>query len=435
MALPPWTIELLRRGLSDVAKKASETETLDKLKQQATDILQDLPHTAARGIDAVMRSAEAGKKSVQRWSRKHTALAVPVLNASGILYHEFGCGVPLCDEALAAGIEIMRGDCIRGVAANERLMQRLKRCLPAEGDYTIAVANNFPAALTAFSMLVEHRPIVVHRSHAVRLPGGIPLPEAFGTLLPVVQEVGGVERATVDDFEGFDSFCVVWADGGTRDVEILDFGDRDVIQAVVSPVATFAASTQPSIPSAEKRLSEGADVVIQRGDGVCGGPDCGLLIGRDEIVESITSSAVWPALQADPSTQTMMDVALETIASNPESVPICALLETSEDNLRARAERMATRLSGNDSIVQCRVAAEDARITDSGLQRLPSRQIRLRHQSGSADHWRDELREEMPSVVTAVDGEELVIDLRWIAAADDGKLAGLIAGDSESSPQ
>ena len=67
MALPPWTIELLRRGLSDVARRASEPETLEKLKTQATEILQDLPQTAARGIDAVMRSAEAGKKTVQRW--------------------------------------------------------------------------------------------------------------------------------------------------------------------------------------------------------------------------------------------------------------------------------------------------------------------------------------------------------------------------------
>ena len=434
MALPPWTIELLRRGLSDVAKKAGETETLDKLKQQATEILQDLPHTAARGIDAVMRSAEASKKSVQRWSRKHTALAVPVLNASGVLHHELGDGVPLCNEALDAGIDIMRGDCVGGVAANERLLQRLKRCLPVGGDHSMAVANNFPAALTAFSMLVEHRPIVVHRSHAVRLPDGIPLPEAFGTLLPVVQEVGGVEQASVSDFDGFDSFCVVWADGGTHEVAFLDFGDRDVIQAVVLPVATFTSSPTKSIPSAENLLTQGADVVVLRGGGVCGGPDCGVLIGRQQIIDSITTSPVWPALQANESSRMMMAVALETIASCADSVPIRALLETSEDNLRARAERMATRLSGSDTVAHCRVAAEDARITTGGRWRLPSRQLRLQHPSWSAEKWHDELREEMPSVVTAVDGQELIVDLRWIAAADDGKLAGLIASESDTTP-
>ena len=48
MALPPWTIELLRRGITDVARKASEPETIEKVKNQATEILQDLPQTAAK---------------------------------------------------------------------------------------------------------------------------------------------------------------------------------------------------------------------------------------------------------------------------------------------------------------------------------------------------------------------------------------------------
>ena len=49
--------------LGEVARKASDPETLEKLKAQATEILQDLPETAARGINAVMRSAEAGKRT------------------------------------------------------------------------------------------------------------------------------------------------------------------------------------------------------------------------------------------------------------------------------------------------------------------------------------------------------------------------------------
>tara|TARA_R110002049_G_scaffold182485_3_gene350399 strand:+ start:12762 stop:14060 length:1299 start_codon:yes stop_codon:yes gene_type:complete len=431
MALPPWTIELLRRGLTDVARKAGDAETLDKLKQQATEILQDLPQTAARGIDAVMRSADAGKKSVQRWSRKHTAIAVPVLNASGTLQHLFGDGVPICDEAISAGVDIMRGDCVSGPAASERMLRRLQRNLPVGGDYSIAIANNFPAALTAFSMLVEHRSIVVHRSHAVRLPGGVPLPEAFGTLLPVVQEVGGVEKATTDDFDGFESFCVVWADGGTYPVEILDFGDRDAIQAVVLPVATFTRTAHEEIPSVEAILTQGADVVMINGGGVCGGPECGLLVGRQEIIQAITDSPVWPALQANEATQTMMSVAIETAAASADNIPVLALLDTNEENLRARAERMATRLSGSDLIQHCHVAAEEARITANGRWRLPSRQVRLRHQSWSAEKWSEDLREEIPSVIARVDGEELVVDLRWIAAADDSKLAALLAGESE----
>ena len=110
MALPPWTIELLRRGINDVARKASEPETIEKIKKQATEILNDLPQTAAKSIDAMMRTAEAGKKTVERWSRKHTTLSVPLLNGSGVLMNENGSGVPLTPEISEAGYELMLGD-------------------------------------------------------------------------------------------------------------------------------------------------------------------------------------------------------------------------------------------------------------------------------------------------------------------------------------
>ncbi len=49
MALPPWTVELIRRGLTDVARKAGDGETLEKIKSQATEMLSDL--LIKRGVD------------------------------------------------------------------------------------------------------------------------------------------------------------------------------------------------------------------------------------------------------------------------------------------------------------------------------------------------------------------------------------------------
>ncbi len=428
MAIPPWTIELLRRGLSDVARKASEPKTLEKIKTQATEILHDLPETAARGIDAVMRQAEAGKKSVQRWSRKHTALAIPVLNASGVLMIDEGTGVPLAEQALEVGRELMVGDTVRGPAMEERLSKRLQRLLPVGGDYAIAITSSFPSALTALSLLVQQRQLVVHRSHAVRLPDGLPLPDAFGMLVPVIQEVGSVGGIKASDFDGLESFCVIMADGGERDVELLDFAGRDAMQAVVLPVATLAASSHEQIPSAEALLTAGADFVIMPGDGVCGGPACGILIGRAAEIRRIKESSAWPGLAASDAIQAMIAVTLEITASRSDQIPVRALLSTSEDNIRGRSERLATRLSGSESIASCQVTADDARLTTDGRWRFPSRQVRLRHKTMSAEDWATDLHEELPAVFATVDGDDLRVDLRWIAAADDGKLAETLGG-------
>jgi L-seryl-tRNA(Ser) seleniumtransferase len=434
MALTPWTIELLRRGIGEVARKASDPETLEKLKTQATEILQDLPETAARGITAVMRSAEAGKRSVVRWSAKQTALSIPLLNATGVLLHEFGTGVPASPSVIDAGYEMLRGDCVQNEEAREHLIHRIEKRLPGDGGFSIAIANSFPAALTAFSQLVQERPLVIHRNHAVRLPGGVPLPEAFGTLLPVIQEVGSVGVVSVDDFNGLDSFCSIVADDGQHSVELIDFADRDAMQAVVLPVGSLG-QFDGSLPSAEQMIAAGADCVLLPGNGLCGGPDCGLIIGRRDSVNLITSSPAWPALRAGFGIESMMAQAVEIASTNPEELPIRALLSTAEENLRARAERMAVRLTGSDDISSCQITSDGAKLTEGGRWSFPSRQLRLKHATLSAEQWASDLREEFPAVIARVDGEALVIDLRWIAAADDNKLAGLVGGEIEAQSE
>jgi L-seryl-tRNA(Ser) seleniumtransferase len=422
MALPPWTIELLRRGLSDVARKASEPETLEKIKSQATEILQELPETAARGIDAVMRSAEASKQKVQNWSRKHTALAIPVLNASGVLVSEYGNGVRLDDEVIEIGREFFAGDAMSGPMVDDRLDHRLQKRLPSGGGYSIAVTSSFSSALTALSLLIQQRQLVVHRNHAVRLPSGVPLPDAFGMLVPVIQEVGSVGSISPRDFDSLEQFCVIMADGGEKPIELIDLSRHDAMQAVVLPVGTVEELSSGDIPSAEAMLAAGADFVVVPGDGLCGGPSCGLLIGREKEMDLIRSSSVWPALAASNAVEAMMVVALEKLSAGSEEVPMLALLQANEENLRGRAERMATRLSGSDSIQITHVTAEEAKLTETGRWRFPSRQVRLRHASMSAAEWSEKLRDEMPSVLAGASGEDLCIDLRWIDATNDTRL-------------
>ena len=87
MGIPP-TLQLLRRGITDVAKKASETEAVERLKKQASEILQDPPEAAAK--------ASSGKQIPNinpRHPKRKTIEAIPpVINASGTLLNPLGLG-------------------------------------------------------------------------------------------------------------------------------------------------------------------------------------------------------------------------------------------------------------------------------------------------------------------------------------------------------
>ena len=177
-------------------------------------------------------------------------------------------------------------------------------------------------------------------------------------------------------------------------------------------------------------MAKGADFVILPGDGVAGGPPCGLLVGRQPEVAWIQQSTAWPTLAARQATVAMMTVALELAAGGGDATPVGELISTSEENLRDRAERMATRLGGSDQISSCQIKADDAQLIRHGRWRFRSRQLLLRHASMTADAWASQLREELPAVLANVDGDDLCVDLRWISAADDGQLAETLGGDN-----
>ena len=430
MPLPPWTIEMIRRGISDVAKRASDPETLEKLKTQATEILQDLPETAARSIDAVVKTAEAGKASVEKWARKQTAIATPMINVSGTLMHPLGTGVPVADRVVQSGIDLLRGDCIADSETSDRIRRKLAQQMDLPADYSVACASSFDAALTAFSQLVEERPLVIHRSHAVHLPNGLPLPDAFGTLLPVIQEVGGIGTVSLKDYENLESFCTIVADVGDLAFELQDFGRRDVLQAVVLPIATVSENSF-GLPSAIGAINKGASFAILPGGGLCGGPECGLIIGPSQSMSVITGSMVWQSLQASIAVQSMMTAAMQPSLDSP--LPIRTLLETSEANLQSRLERMMARLAVSPRVSETRITHEPAKILSDRNWTVPSRQLRLKHSSRRAEEWALGLQDDYPSVVASVENDELVVDLRWSIAAKDNEIVIAIGGGQEST--
>ncbi|TWT50733.1 L-seryl-tRNA(Sec) selenium transferase [Rubripirellula amarantea] len=441
MALPSWTVELLRRSLNEVADRARQPETIEKIKTQATEILQELPGTAARGIDAVMRSAEVGRKSVEKWARKHTQIAVPMINATGTLITDQGDGLALADPVFEIGREVMAGDTLRGDVLAERLHRRLQKAVadishPSGKPVSAAISSSFAAAVASVATFSDSRTIAVHRSDCVRLPDGQSLPESLSSigvrvagLRSTVMEVGSSNHRDAADFSSVERACVVVADGGSEPLQTFDLQDKEAIQVAVLPVGLIHNKVDPSfaILSAEALLADKIDVVVLPGDGLVGGPASGILIGRADLIDAITSSVAWRVLRASDATTAMTTVAIEIDGSSVDVSPAIARLQTSEANLKDRAERLATRLSGSDLIASCQVTADDARLTPKGRWVVPSRQLCIRHQSKSAAEWSQSLREDMPAILTTHDETFVKVDLRWLNAASDAKLGELLA--------
>lgn len=433
MRLPPWAIEAIRNGVADVARKASDAETIAKVKDQAAELLRDLPENASRGIDTIVKTAtekarsalDQGRESILRWRERQTDLAVRCLNVQGVFLSGSGTGVPVSDHVLQLGCDILRGDClIEGLS--RRLDESISKLLDIDA-HSVAVANNFDAAIAALRVLAADRTMVMHRSQAIRLPSGTPLPDALSGI--TLQEVGGVQTIEPSDFDAINQACVLLADDGTHAIEPIDFGRRDVLTIALLPIATIKQNLD-AIPSAESLLHAGVDLVVLPAGPLTGGTTAGIIAGKKDLVQRIEKDRCWKAYAASDATRAMTLAAMTA----PQSTSLSVLIETGVENLHSRAQRMATRLSADESITQCQVSETPALIVRGGRWEFPSRQLRLRHKTLSAESWREELKRQNPAVLAVVDGQDLVVDFRWLPASEDAFVAEAL-GSNDNEPE
>lgn len=452
MAIPPWALDTLMRGIHTVVDKVPP-EAIDQLRQRANRLLDELPESAARGVDNVFRGARATKQMLQRWSQQHLALVTPVINGSGRLVDERLDSIGLADPLIEWASGMNASPLLRGGSSDQRLQRRLQRCAGGS-DYDLLVATSVEAACLAVGLAGGERPVYFHRSQAHRLPSGTAVPDAFqcrGDGQPggvSIHEIGSVDGVATSDSAGLP--------GGATLVAV-DHGDSEPLWYNANPAAgpptdawrvvlmtlcggvaggeglaepNWLSGVTPRPRLAVEHLGSGADLVITPGEGLLGGPPCGLIVGRRERIERLRTCPAWRALRASTVEHAMMAMALQSLqgTSFPQH-PVALALTTSEENLKHRAERLAIRLTAAEQVATVQITADPASLTSTGVWRVASRQLRIRHRDRSAADWSRELLDAFPAVLTGHADDSLVIDLRWVRPADDAALASALVGD------
>lgn len=434
MAIPPWAVEVMRRSVGGMMEKVPP-DAIDQLRKRASDLLGEIPHAAAKGVDSVMRGAKAGKTSLHRWSRRHVALVTPVVNASGCLCNPKIAGVPIGIDAIDVATEAFQSGALTTSVARQRLDKRVAKTIPG-GDFAVLMTSTLDGACLGIAEAFSGDAIYCHRSQSQRLPSGIPVPEAFHAN----HEIGSIDGFHDDDARHIPQRClVVGLDDGKPGPWFASIDKtKSITRVMVLPVATLRnaiESALPPLPSIFATLEHSADLVVVPGDGSMGGPRCGLIIGKQSLLDRIVATSVWPAIVADVSVQAAMAVTLEATASGDlDSVPVLSMLATSPENLRSRAERLATRLAAEPIIRSCDLTDSAATLSAAGPWSLPSRQLKLTHRDLSAASWAEKLAGDVPAIIVNVKDDAILVDLRWIQPVDDSAIVVTLVGSPTELP-
>jgi L-seryl-tRNA(Ser) seleniumtransferase len=361
-----------------------------------------------------------------------------VVNATGVLVHTNLGRAPLSSAAVdalgvAAGATDVELDLTTGRRGRRgrSAMAALAAAVPDAGG--VHVVNNGAAALALVTCaLATGRTVVVSRGELVEIGDGFRIPELLESVGARLREVGTTNRvrladyaAAIDDETAFvlkvhpSNFLV---SGFTSAVPVAELATLPV--PVVADIGSGLLAPHPRLPdepSASAALRAGADLVTASGDKLLGGPQCGLMLGRADLVEELRRHPFARALRVDKLTL----AALEATLTGPPP-PVTAALAASPAALMGRARVIAERLAG---FVEASAVASEAAVGGGGAPglTLDSAAVAL------PEHLAEPLRLGATPVVGRVEQGRLLLDLGAVAPAEDDLLVDAVLTAAKSA--
>jgi L-seryl-tRNA(Ser) seleniumtransferase len=184
-------------------------------------------------------------------------------------------------------------------------------------------------------------------------------------------------------------------------------------------------------PVAAESIRSGADLVLFSGDKLLGGPQCGIIVGRRELVQRIAAHPMMRALRVDKLTFAALAATLR-IYRDPqrarEEIPLLHLLSTSIENLRNRAERLAPQLAAARAVRDAQAMADVTFLGGGSIptQQMPTWCVSLAPRELTVDQLAKALRTGTPAVVGRVKEDRLLLDLRSVPPRQDRLLVAAV---------
>lgn len=356
----------------------------------------------------------------------------PVINATGVLLHTNLGRAPLSAAARDAVLDACGFTDVELDLRTGRRARRGRTVIDALLGHAPAaeaahVVNNGAAALVlAATALAAHKEIVISRGEMVEIGDGFRLPDLLVSTGARLREVGTTNRTSPADYAaalGPDTGFILKVhpsnfviSGFTQRARIADLAPLGI--PIVADIGSGLLAPDPRLPDepdAGSCLRAGASVVTASGDKLLGGPQCGVVLGRHDLVQRMARHPLARALRTDKLTL----AGLEATLRGPRTPTYLALHED-EDALRARAERTAAELRGSG--IDAEAVESRATVGGGGAPgvTLGSAAVSL------PDGYAARLREGSPAVMGRIEDGRCLLDLRAVPAESDGLLLGAV---------
>jgi L-seryl-tRNA(Ser) seleniumtransferase len=432
-----------RAGVRALETQFGADATVKALRDGATQLRARI----VAGADAGEAAGTIETLAADALARQARGSLRPVINATGVVIHTNLGRAPLAEAAIARITGIARGytnleyDLETGGRGSRTVHAEALITALTGAEAAVVVNNNAAAILLILSGLAAGREVVISRGELVEIGGGFRVPDVMRQSGATLREVGTTNRTRITDYTASVSPATAMflrvhpsnfrIEGFTARPHLGDLAGA--AHAVQLPLVEDLGSgclidDLAGEPSVQASIAAGVDLVCFSGDKLLGGPQCGIIAGRRELVERLRTHPLMRAIRADKIAFAVLEATLaEYVAGRAiDSVPVQRMLHLSADDIEARVQALAGLLAASGwQVAMVSGASAVGGGSAPGLQ-LPTVLLSLARQGESPDATDRWLRSLDPPIVTRIEHDRVVLDLRTVLPDQDQTLATLL---------
>ena len=452
--LLPSVDELLRSPeLSTLIEREGQPAVTEAARAVVAQLREEISAGHLADRDSLHLALASVGEAITRQLRSAMDFSLKrVINATGVILHTNLGRAPLADAAITrisqvAGrysnleFDIAGGERGKRDVHVERLFSRLLNQDGVIGIRTVVVNNCAAAVMLALNTLAEGGEVVVSRGELVEIGGSFRVPDVMSKSGAVLREVGTTNRTRIQDYERAinektrlllrvhrSNFAIIGfteqpsleelaALGRKRKIPVMeDLGGGALLQ-----LRTMGVNESGVADS----LRAGVDLVTYSGDKMLGGPQAGMLSGREELIKRVRSNPLFRALRVDKLTYAALEATLlEYVRQNYDAIPFVRMLRAPAEQIRKRAEVLQEKLKPASHLRSEVIAGESLVGGGSApTSTLPTFLLAVTAQAFSADELAARLRGHNPPIVARVEEGRVLVDLRTVFDSEDDEVA------------
>lgn len=370
-----------------------------------------------------------------------------VINATGVLLHTNLGRAPLPPLALERIRELGQGyfNLELNLATGERgsrytnvakLFNILNNPQQTTLNDTVIVNNNAAAVLVVLKALAAGHEVLVSRGQLVEIGGGFRVPEVISASGCILKEVGTTNRTRLSDYERAitpqtkaillvhpSNYNII---GFTETVEREDLAQlaKEHGLLLIEDVGSgaFAPFPEPLVSTA----LQSSHIVTYSGDKLLGGPQAGIITGRQELIQRIKKEPLLRAIRIDKLSLIALEAVLELYLNKDyEQLPLWALATLEPETIKARAKHWLNQLGPN---LKGEVLPTYSTMGGGSLpgETIPSWALVLESSNKTCDQLALWLRRSHPSVMGKIIQDRIWLDPRTVLPFQDQALIEIL---------